>query len=676
MFHSYLQSFDYSVLMPEEEEERVAAEENLKYTQFLQACDYRGSNYAELMERSNTIIDTLTDLTVKYDNVTKETQQFQSKSDSLIDEHSKYVHLNEELKIQLHYYELLESFTRRLNSPSPNIVRRESFKRMLEQLDQCMLFMEQHPDHKEHDVFTRRFKQCLIRSLTLVRNYVVNNLKSVRDEISSKLNNTKTAVTQDALIYTRFGSDCAFLKDVTVELCDRASEDEEFLGLLNDCYDTYFGIRSRFLRSRLYTHFQSHADGTKSLVQHAQGNISYLTKLLQDEFNLFYEVFPRDYDNCLIQWFKRLSEPLYDDLRNIILRERSLDALCEMITLLDKYYEYDEPLADDFEEPQFESVNLGQVFEPVLQDVQSRLVFRVQLFAEENIVKYTPTHKDVQIGGRKQTVNDDEFMGGKKATGDWYPPLIKGVGLLSKIYELVSSSVFDDLAHNIVHDCIISLKNAYALALSIGPLDAHLFLLKNLLMLKEQLQQYDIEYVSSDTALDFSGIGDIIQKIREGTSVFSEGGLLGLVQESVPRVVRSMIDARQELQLELRNVVHLFTDDAVKLMVEPLSREREATALDDCRELRDNIESMLPRFKTQIEVFITEAGIITALIDGIQELLVLNYEKYYNDMKVADMVEVDTMVAFIGQVVSRMFEDSPADSDEPAEPSVEQLSLE
>lgn len=43
----------------------------------------------------------------------------------------------------------------------------------------------------------------------------------------------------------------------------------------------------------------------------------------------------------------------------------------------------------------------------------------------------------------------------------YYPPLLKTLALLSKIYEMINSVVFDDLAHHVVHDCIVSLRNAY-----------------------------------------------------------------------------------------------------------------------------------------------------------------------------------------------------------------------
>jgi len=651
----YIDSYDYNVLLSPEEQEEQSKIDFVKYDIFLETCEARKNNYDTLIKKSTDIIQILSELTLKYDTVTKETYEFQEQSDKLINEYNSYLKLNQELKNYLHYFELLDTFTRKLNNPSPNIVRKSSFKKMLNQLDECLAFVNDHKDFKDFEIYNLRFKQCLVRSLTLIRNYIVNNLKTIRDDITSKMSATKVnSATQDALIYTRFGSDGAFLHDVSSELVERADNNEELEGLLSDCFKFYFGIRHKLIQPKIWEHLKLNTEdqGKKSLVQFAQSNISFFTKIFRDEFELFHVFFPRDSNEALLHWFQQISEPLNDTLRNSILRESSISALCELATLLDKYYEYDEEEQEeqfeaslsgyeetnrvdggDLNKPSFDNVDLGTIFQPILQDVQSRLVFRAQVYVEESIVKYKPSTKDFQIGHRKKselTIGDNEqdpdvslsVSNNKNALKDCYSPLNKGISLLSKMYQLVSSSVFDDMAHNIVHDCIISLRQAYQIARpKIGKLDSDLFFLKNLLMLRSQIQNFDIEYVSNETFLDFSGIGDIINKIRNGTSVFNEsngGGILELVRESVPKVVNNMIDARTELQTELRNIVHQFTEDAVQDIIDPISQINSQTAEQDSMKLKDNIEASLPRLKNEIEIFIKDRSIVTSLIDGIQ----------------------------------------------------------
>lgn len=181
-------------------------------------------------------------------------------------------------------------------------------------------------------------------------------------------------------------------------------------------------------------------------------------------------------------------------------------------------------------------------------------------------------------------------------------------------------------------------------------------------MLRSQIQNFDIEYVSNETFLDFSGIGDIINKIRNGSSVFNDGGILELVRESVPKVVNNMIDARTELQTELRNIVHEFTEDAVEQIIEPISKANPETAEQDSMKLKDNIEASFPRLKSEIEIFIDNREIVTSLIDGVQELVIQNYEKYYSSIisnTSQDIIEVDTLIAVIGEIVGKMYENEP-----------------
>ncbi|CCH41554.1 Conserved oligomeric Golgi complex subunit [Wickerhamomyces ciferrii] len=682
----YLESYDYNILLEPELEKQIINNKFSKYQTFIETCEFRQNNYNNLIAKSLDIVKILGELTVKYDTVTKETYEFQEQSDKLINEYNGYMNLNEELKQDLSHFELLESFTRKLNNPSPNIVRKSSFKKLLTQLDECLVFIDQHKDFKDFEVYNLRFKQCLVRALTLIRNYVINNLKNIRDEITGKVAATKVnSVTQDALLYTRFGSDLEFLFDVSSDLVNRAEDSKELEGLLSDCFNFYFGIRTRLVNPKIWEHLNhsTTVDSKKSLVQFAQSNISFFTKVFRDEFELFHKIFPKDSNNALLHWFQNLSEPLNDTLRNSILKESSISSLCELVTLLDKYYEYDdeeeefELTAQDEEDsikPEFEKIDLGAIFHPILQDVQSRLVFRAQVYVEETIVKYKPSVRDFQIGNRRKSEatteeNKDDpdssfaLSSNKQDLQDSYKPLSKGISLLSKIYQLVSSSVFDDMAHNIVHDCIISLRNAYKLAKpTIGKLDSELFFLKNLLLLRAQIQNFDIEYVSNETFLDFSGVGEIINKIRNGTSVFNTngGGLVELVRDSVPKVVNNMIDARLELQSELRNVVHEFTEDAVQQIINPITKLSPETAEKDSLALKDNIESSLPRLKGEIELFIDDRQIVTSLIDGIQELIIQNYEQYYNTIiskTSQEIIDVDTLIAVIGEIVGKIYEE-------------------
>ncbi|KAH3666712.1 hypothetical protein WICMUC_005529 [Wickerhamomyces mucosus] len=725
--NTFIDSLSFKILNTDEEEIELRNNANLKYQIFLQSCQFRENQYRDLIGKTSSIIEDLTQLTLKFDEVSKDTANFQNEADKLINEFNSYTNLNEELKNNLYYYEQFESITRKLNNPNPNIVRKESFRKLLTTLDECLKFLEEHPEHNDHEIYLRRFKHCKTRALTLIRNYIINNLKSIRDEIHSKLDNTKVnSITNEALIYTRFTKDLEYLITVTSELCSRASESPEFEGLLDDCYNFYFGIRNRFLQPLINEHFKTvNKSSNSSTIQYTQNNISFFKKIYKDEYGIFFQIFTLDNKKSLTNWFQSLSEPLYDNLRHKILREHSITSLSELATLLDKYYEYDEEFDQDFENDatnafnnnynyngprihDFEhDVDLGIILQPILQDVQTRLVFRAQSYIDENIVKYKPTIKDFQISRRRSTVtnkvntinndnhdndnvaegddDDDEFnssiilsTSNKTGMKDWYPPLSRGVSLLSKIYQLISSSVFDDLAHNIVHDCIISVRSGYEIAQSsLGSTNSDLFFMKNLLMLQQQIQNFDIEYISSEVVLDFSGIGDIINKIIKRENLISidnkyqsNGGYLGLLQDSVPKVIKNMIDARIELQVELNTIVQKFTNDSIEIIIEPLKLNFNNIE-QEVEDLKSNISQYLPQLQIEIKNFINDGLIINSLIDGIQELILQNYEIYYNNVikndesNVQYLLEIDTLNSFIDSIISKilLIDDEDHDAD-------------
>jgi hypothetical protein len=717
LVEKYLSSFDYDIFPTNEEQQSVIDAKNAKYMEFIDSCQFRKNVYQDLKNRSSDIIQNLKDLTIKYDTVIKETYEFQSQSDALISEENKYEALNKDIKSGLQYYELLYAFTKKLNNPNPNMVRRESFHTMLSQLDECIQFVNDNPGHKESETYARRFRQCLTRSLTLVKNYVTNSLKSIRDEITTRMNDTKVdSVTYEALLYTRFGADIEFLRPLCGELCKRAIDDVEYEGLLNDCYNFYFGIREKLLDAKIHKHIEtSNIDKSKSLVELIQRNLSYFTKLYKDEYELFFKIFTTNNKNRFDSWLQHISEPLHDVLRNNVLHEQSISALCESATLLEKYYEYEDGEDAQYDNHSFDShieephsfekdIDLGEIFQPISQDIQSRLVFRAQAYINENIIRFKPDSKTFQIGHRKasrpsnvpENADDASLTSPKKLGTDssgldnWYPPLKKGVSLLFKLYQLVSSQVFDDLAHNIVHDCIISLRDCHEICQQqMGKLDANLYFLKNLLMLKQQIQNFDIEYVNNETFLDFSGIGDIIGKLRNGAGVLNNAGFLEVVRESVPRVVNNMMDARVELQTELRNTVHIFTEDAVNQIIESIVNYDVETLDQDVLKLQENIEEAIPRIKENIDIYISDKQVVTTLIDGIQvritrimhffflsknyiltefhqELVIQSYENFYNKVSsnggnIRNLIEVDSLIEFIGGVVSEIFK---SDNDE------------
>src|SRR5271169_3390391 len=123
-----------------------------------------------------------------------------------------------------------------------------------------------------------RFRQCMTRALTLVRVYFINSLKGISNDIyqriaakvyislvNSELMKAMNETTQSALLYAKFRSNSAPLKNVVREIEQRSHDHEEYASLLNECYQSYFGIRLRLIAPIIMTRM-AEISGTKDIV--------------------------------------------------------------------------------------------------------------------------------------------------------------------------------------------------------------------------------------------------------------------------------------------------------------------------------------------------------------------------------------------------------------------------
>jgi hypothetical protein len=378
----------------------------------------------------------------------------------------------------------------------------------------------------------------------------------------------------------------------------------------------------------------------------------------------------------LQNWLIDLSEPLHDGLRQRIIRETDVANLCELISVL-------LPYVDDHHDA---VVNLPLLFNPVLKDVQYRLVFRTQQLIEYDIVRYVPQSDDLtQLGNRRkksvvshtsQTEIPPE-SDTSAITGDgqlefdteaivegWYPPLKTAVTILSQIYQLVNSSIFDDLAHHILHECIASLNKVFVLAQTrLGPMEAHLFLMKQLLILRAQIVEFDIDAAPAEVQVDFSGLAGVISRIRTEGVQINSSSILNLARESVPKVVNNMLDAKSELYAQLKNAIHAFTELAVKTITKSIiDNPLPSTAVEDTRKLRQDIQQELPRIRDVIKVYVADDHTVDILIDSIQDLVIQTYEAYHENIvatgspaELDGVMEVDGLISWLSDVVSSIY---------------------
>lgn len=670
LWSKYLKTFEYDLLVDASSENTLFNSKVAKYLDIQNDVILKYNKNRQLLEKINLLFGKVEGLTGKYTTIVSDTHEFQQESNGLITEYAELELLHSKLLSDLSHFDHLNEINGFLNKPGlSKIIRSPKFLKILTKLDSSLKFINLNPDLKDIDSYNVVIQSSMTKSLTLVKNYVINAFNSSYNTILPQLNHS--SITSRALLYNKFEVNCLEINRLMVILYQRQSIYGLYEGLITDIYSTYFNLRSRLLQDTI----NSNIDLDKSLIHILQGNLSFYIDLINDEYELFYKFFndfrltsdeegtsallDDDYFSDpnfnyvdyltfgideFVQWIQHsILESLYDNLRNKILKEQEIKNLCPLIILLQKYDE-----EEDKEYYKYQ-LNFSKFFHPILTDIQSRLIFRVQVYIDEHIIKYKPRHDDFKL------VNNGDYYSG------WYPTLRESIQLLTQIHQLVNSLIFDDIAHSIVHVCITSLKQGYEYSQKIiGIKDSILFFMKNLLVLKKNIDNFDIEFTNyNDIDFDFSGLKDLFSKFASGT--MWQDGLIGIAKESVPKIVNNMYDAKLELQIELRNNVHMFMNLIIKDISEPL--KGNTTGASVMKSYRANIELQFSSLKELLLIYIQDTLVINYLIDGIKELIIQNYETYRiqmiknNDNKddLNELMEIDSLIDFLNQVTSDLF---------------------
>ena len=626
------------------------------FISFRETTDLHSFSCSQLLDQSDLVLKYVNELNQGFINVQKETSSLQETCNNLLAEQRKLSSLCDDIDKNLKPFTNLEKITRTLNSPGTDLVIRSTFPKLLDQLDEGIEYVQKHKHFKNIELYEQRFRHCMTRALSLIQVYIQGVLRDLENDAfanGAKISNTAA---QSVLLYSKFEAESEQILKLTTEIAQRCENHDEYNGLLHDCMRSYFGTRYKLLTPQITKNTEESSKDLRDIVQFARSNLTFYKDMSTQEYNLFFKFFNSG-EEAFLDWLADICSSLYDTIRQRVIRETDINMLCELTSLLLSYKEEDqeEEFEDmdsvnqnssdgeveennDLQEPL--TIHFFDLFKPVLQDVQSRLLFRVQAYVDQEIVRHVPKEQDIyglshRRGTHRKTSSistDPSKPQSSEADSitreydpenlfkEWYPPMRKAIAMLSQIYQLVSSSIFDDLAHRIVHECLTSLQAAHTLANTrLGKLEADLFLIKHLLVLRQQITEFDIEYVPADVQIDFSGIAEVFSLVRKEGVTLNTKNLLNLAKISVPKVVNNMFDAKEELYAKVRNSIHDFTEEAVKQIVKSINDSPTVeTALEDTRQLREDAATEIPRLRKMIETYIDEQRTVDILIDSIQ----------------------------------------------------------
>ncbi|QSZ32000.1 hypothetical protein DSL72_001569 [Monilinia vaccinii-corymbosi] len=161
-----------------------------------------------LLNDTSSALDTLATLSESFKNVEAQTTAFQAQCEDLLQEQKRIRELADEVGTDLQYYAYLEPLTRRLNAPGAGrLVKNGDFLEMLENLNSCIEFMDQHPNYKDSTVYKTRYTTLLDKALNLIQVAFSNALREASDDASKQLKEKEqTETSQYILLYGKYES--------------------------------------------------------------------------------------------------------------------------------------------------------------------------------------------------------------------------------------------------------------------------------------------------------------------------------------------------------------------------------------------------------------------------------------------------------------------------------------
>ncbi|XP_037090117.1 conserved oligomeric Golgi complex subunit 3-like [Pollicipes pollicipes] len=250
----------------------------------------------------------------------------------------------------------------------------------------------------------------------------------------------------------------------------------------------------------------------------------------------------------------------------------------------------------------------GTTVRQLLQDVQERLVYRSHIYIRSDILHFRPSPGDLaypekllmmqsiaaslqrqdsggsvnsrlsQMSSASETNGQPRSHTGNSPAdlhGMWYPTVRRTLLCLSKLYRCTERGVFQGLSQEALAMCVQSLQNAArAIAETKSLRDAQLFEVKHLLILREQIAPFHVDFSVREISLDLSKIKTaamgLVQRRSQLFALNSSNALLEFLLEGTPAVQEHTRDSKREVDLQLKRVCEAFIRGTQQLLQQPV----------------------------------------------------------------------------------------------------------
>mmetsp|Transcript_9084 Transcript_9084/g.22995 ORF Transcript_9084/g.22995 Transcript_9084/m.22995 type:complete len:645 (+) Transcript_9084:949-2883(+) len=446
-------------------------------------------------------------------------------------------------------------------------------------------------------------------ALYLIKEAVVDRIATTTKQIADALGLPKTPVAADrleaSLIYTRFHGISSRSHRLLTLVRQRLHRGTPYHELLHLCRTTYCNSRESLLKTTVRAHMDELKD-QHGLVGMTRLASVFLIRLCTVETALYLDFFGEKnpdegdeektndeetkdkitknpspmasqeavYDSDFQAYLTSLTSALHRTLRRGLVTLLDLDTLCQVVSVLR------EERAMASSSPT--TTAAARAISSVIEDSQERLIFCATNSLTKEVIRFKPTPKDLDYPKKLEAMKAESASKAEGGEGDadttedviqkqmqvyesWFPPMRSVLKILSKIFRVVEPRVFEDIALQSVQSCTTSLKNGAAyIQKKSGTIHSDLFLVKHLLILREQLSPFDIDLRSVERQLDFSDAGKAVSRFlanrnRQLFSMSTENALVTLLREGVGMKEES-VDSKRDLEEALRSSCNEFIE--------------------------------------------------------------------------------------------------------------------
>ncbi|XP_033099795.1 conserved oligomeric Golgi complex subunit 3-like [Anneissia japonica] len=608
-------------------EQQMDMDEEISYKAHCDQLSQYKEQCEDVLQEVSRALFHLEELQKQHVFVSTKTNALHEACEESLREQTSLVNKAETISSKLSYFNELERINTKLSSPTFS-VSGDSLVPVLSKLDECITYISSNPHFKESQLYQTKFKSCLSKACQLMRTSVYNTLQHATQQVLSRKDADNQSENAFTLFYGNFRTSAPKVKAIMEQVELRVNRGSEYQTLLDNCYSYYFAQRQTLLAPSVAVAVTELA--SKHVRDHCalvRSGCAFMIHVCEDEYQLFFHFFSKP-TKRLDLLLESLCSSLYDVLRPLIIHINHLETLAELCSILKI-----EMLQDHVQNSPKELKSFETIACQMLEDVQERLVFRSHIYIQSDILNYKPAPGDLAypeklemmesiaeslkkdslsrqssvgsltsqevavITDTSSAIQGDNAVNGTEVKpllpvintaptqvnsslspadlhGMWYPTVRRTLVCLSKLYRCIDKAIFQGLSQEGLHACIMSLIVAQqGITKRKAALDGQLFLVKHLLILREQIAPFHVDFSIKETALDFSKMRDaaygLLRQRSRLFSVNSNNAFLEFLFEGTPQVLEHYIDSKKDVDNQLKktcehlikNVTNSFISD-------------------------------------------------------------------------------------------------------------------